>query len=522
MIELLAANPLLSIMLVLALGAAFGTIPFGPIKLGAAGALFVGLAIGALDPRLGEGLGLVQTLGLALFVYTVGISAGATFFGSLKRQAPLLGVGVVALSLAALVAVVVGKITGLSMGLLDGSYAGALTSTPALAAATAATGSSDAAVGYSIGYPVGVVFSIVIVAWVVTRTWPGTKDTPSLSSAGIEAITAVVERGTPIRDVPGWAEQQVKMSYLRRRGTTRVIVPGEVLEVDDEVLVVGTCEAVKEAIEFLGHKADVNLTNHRADVDFKRFVVSNPEIFSRTVAELNIPGKLGGVITRVRRGDLDLLADDDLVLQPSDRVLAVVPSAELDAAMELFGDSERRVSEIDALSLAVGMTLGLLLGMVAIPLPGGAVFSFGSAAGPLIVGMILGALHRTGPLIWDMPQAANLTIRQLGLLLFLAAVGLANGQAFISQAFTSTGLMAGVVSVAVVVTAAAAFIVGGRLLGISAQRTAGGFAGLVGQPAVLAYATGRVTDERIEAGYASLFAVSIIVKILAVQVIPLL
>ena len=133
--------------------------------------------------------------------------------------------------------------------------------------------------------------------------------------------------------------------------------------------------------------------------------------------------------------------------------------------------------------------------------------------------MALGARHTTGPLAWDLPQTANLTIRQLGLLLFLATVGLANGQAFAAEAFSAPGALTGGLAALVLAVSAAVFLAGSRLLGLSAQRTAGAFAGYVGQPAVLAYATSRTSDERVEAGYAALFALAIVVKLLAVQVI---
>ena len=161
MIDLLASSPLLTIMVVMALGAVVGTIPFGPVRFGAAGALFVGLAIGALDPALGDGLGLVQSLGLALFVYTVGIAAGETFFSDLRRQLPLMVVGTAVLAAVTALAVVVGRMLALDSAMIAGAFAGALTSTPALAAATTATGSPDAAVGYSRGYPVGVTLAII-------------------------------------------------------------------------------------------------------------------------------------------------------------------------------------------------------------------------------------------------------------------------------------------------------------------------------------------------------------------------
>jgi putative transport protein len=309
------------------------------------------------------------------------------------------------------------------------------------------------------------------------------------------------------------------MSYLERDGRTRVVSPDEQLQPGDRVVVVGPGPNVTAAITHLGRRLDAHLADDRTTVDFRRFVVSDRRVAGRTVTELDLPGRFGGVLTRVRRGDLDLLARDDLTLELGDRVLAVVPREELAAVSRFFGDSERRLSEVDALTVGIGMALGLLLGLVVIPLPGGTSFTLGAAAGPLLVGMVLGRLERTGPVVWGMPHAANLTIRQLGLLFFLAAVGLASGQAFASQALTGTGLRVVLLAAAVVGVAAVLFVVGGRLVGVSAQRTAGALAGLIGQPAVLAYAAGRVTDERVEAGYAALFALGIIIKILLVQLI---
>lgn len=519
MLDLLIASPLLTLLIVIALGAAFGLVPFGPIRFGAAGALFVGLALGALDPRLGEGLTVVSSLGLALFVYMVGVAAGETFFSDLKRQLPSMGLAVGVLAVVTGVAIAVGRALGLGSGLVAGTLAGALTSTPALAAATAATGSPEAAVGYSMGYPVGVVLALIAVSVVIGRDWPAPKDPSLADHEGIVAWSVEVDRRVSPREIPGWRDETIKMSYLIRDGHTRVLSPGEDLLPADHVLVVGGVAAVETAKNFLGHRLEHELTSDRGAVDFSRFVVSEPAVAGRTVAQLNLPSRFGGVLTRVRRGDADLLARDDLVLQLGDRVLAVVPSRELRGVAKFFGDSERRVSEVDALALGLGLVLGLLLGAITVPLPGGVQFSLGSAAGPLIVGMVLGAVHRTGPLIWDIPLSANLTIRQLGLLLFLAAVGLSAGPSFAAQALTPTGMRVGGLAVAIIVIAAAGFTAGARLLGLSAPRTAGGLSGFVGQPVLLDFATARSTDDRVPAGYAALFALGIIAKIVAVQVI---
>lgn len=519
MLDVLVASPLLTLFVVVALGTAVGVIPFGPLRFGPAGALFVGLAIGALDPRLGEDVSLVQTLGLALFVYTVGLTAGRTFFRDLRRQLPLIGVGVAGVLAAAATAAALGRVAGLDAPLVAGMFTGALTSTPALAAAVGAVGTQEPAVGYSLAYPVGVTVTILVVAATVTRRWPARRDPQPAAGLGLLAVTAEVERTVRLDDVPEFAGQHVRMSYLARDGRTRVINPDEELRAGDQVVVVGPADRVRSAVGRLGRRLDSHLADDRTTVENKRFVVSDRRVAGRTVAELDIPRRFDGVITRVRRGDLDLLARDDLTLEVGDRVLAVVPREQLEAVSRFFGDSERRVSEIDPVPVGVGMAIGLLLGLVTIPLGGGVAFALGSAAGPLVVGMVLGHLERTGPLVWGMPHAANLTIRQLGLLLFLAAVGLASGPAFAEQAFTATGLRVVLAAVVVVGVPAVLVMVGARFIGMSAPRAAGALAGFVGQPAVLAYAAGRVVDERVEQGYAALFAIGIIAKILLVQVL---
>ena len=509
----------MTLFLVVALGGVLGLIPFGKLKFGAAGALFVGLFIGNIAPDLGASMGLVQNLGLALFVYMVGLSAGQTFFRDLKKHYKFMLASVGAIVLGAVATILTGPLFGLSSELSVGIFAGSLTNTPALAAATAVTGTAEPGVGYSLGYPVGVFMGIVFVSMIVSRTWPETNDTPSHAGQSLTAATAVIEREIPLRDVPGWREQDIRVSYLYRNGKTRVISPGEELEAGDQIVVVGMEDAVKTAVDAIGHVQPEHLADDRSRVDFRSFTVSERDLAGKTIAELNLPGRFGAVVTRIHRGDFELLASDFEHLDIGDRVMVAFPRPEYENLENFFGNSERTVTQVDAVGLGLGMVLGLLLGMIEVSLPGGGTFSLGSAAGPLIVGMVLGYLQRTGPLVWQLPIAANETIRQLGLLLFLAAVGIASGPAFADTAFSMTGLKSlavGAIIAAVVLIAVAG---SGRVLGVSAQRTAGTMAGAFGQPAILSFAQSKEQDERIESGYASVFALAMIVKILLVYVI---
>ena len=527
MASLFASSPLLALFVVVALGAAIGAIRIGPLRFGAAGALFVGLTVSALHPEVvSTHMSIVQPMGLAFFVYCVGISAGATFFQDLRKQTNLLALTTIVCVVGALIALVGGRLLGLSSGLTSGLFTGALTAAPALDTATRLTGDPNAAVGYAFGYPVGVIGGILIVTITVTRKWVGPKDTPSLAGSSLEAVSIHVSKHINTRDIDAWRDQRVRLSYLRRDGRTRVTAPGEDLLPGDHVVMVGDPASIKEAAplvgEVLDHNLEVldhNLEDDRSDLAFERIVVSNPDVAGRSVSELNVTKRFGAVITRVRRGDLDLLARDDLDLQLGDHVAVVVPTDELDDIAEWLGDSERRVAEVDGMAFGIGLVLGLLLGIVSFPLPGGQGFQLGAAAGPLIVGMLLGALRRTGPLVWTLPAAANLTIRQIGLMLFLAALGLNAGPQFASLLGSPEGWRAALLAAVMVVVCCVIQALGAKFIGLSSARAAGGIAGFLGQPAVLQAADARVTDERIEAAYATLFAFAIIVKILLLPLI---
>ncbi|RLP07188.1 aspartate:alanine exchanger family transporter [Propionibacterium australiense] len=520
MIAYLVAHPLLTIMGVLALGALLGQIRFGPLRFGAAGALFIGLLVGMIDPGLGDGLGLVRQLGVVLFCYTVGLSAGATFLSDLRRQWTLMVAGSAALILMAVAATAGGRAVGLSPAHVSGLFAGVLTS-PAIDAAQQATGDDPGTLfAYAVSYPTGVVVAMVMIALVATRHWPGRRDNVSLAEAGIKAVSTKVTRDAAIEQIPGWPSR-IRMSYLLRDGQMRVMSRRDELHRGDEVLVVGMPEDVNKAVGFLGYRTRHVLTENRRDVDFRRFVVSNPHLAGRALGDIDVREQCDGLVTRVRRGDLEMLATDDLVLQPGDRVLAVVPRGRLGDAQDFFGDSEARVSQVDALSLGLGIAVGLLAGAVSVPLPGGLRFSLGVAAGPLIAGMVFGALHRTGPFRWQLSHATNQVLRQFGLMVFLACVGLATGPAFRSDLLTWDCLKVVLVSAGSLALGGGGLLLAANRLGLSAQRAAGGFAGFVGQPAVLGYANSLVNDERVDSAYGALFALGTVVKILLVQVIAL-
>lgn len=521
MVDVLADHPVLTIALVVGLGSAFGLIPFGPIRFGAAGALFVGLALGALDPRLGEDLGLVNTLGLALFVYTIGLSSGSTLIRTFRRQLPVLAGSVIVLVIVTIGTVLLGRLLDISAPFQGGLFAGVGTSTPALASATdAAGGSTDPAVGYALSYPIAIVLGIIAVHVEMSRRRETSRDPASAAVAGLSNLTVAVTRRAALVDVPGVAEGLVRFSYWRRGDKVKVARDDTVVEPGDQVVLVGNPEALPEAVDWLGTatSTDDHLPLDRQQVDLRRVLLSDARLAGRTVAELDIPGRFDGVVTRVRRGDLEMLAHDDLGLVPGDRLLVIVPRDRMPDVIRYLGDTERQVSEVDAVSLGLGLTLGFLLGLVSLPL-GSVTLSLGVAAGPLVVGVVLGWLGRTGPFVWSLPTGAGMTLQQIGLLLFLTAVGLSSGPALAHSLTQPVGLKLVLAAAALALLGPALLMLVISRLGLSSIRGGGLIAGFIGNPSLLAYANSKAADERINEAYATLLVVHQVLKVLLVQLI---
>ncbi|MFI9209102.1 TrkA C-terminal domain-containing protein [Streptomyces sp. NPDC053253] len=334
-------------------------------------------------------------------------------------------------------------------------------------------------------------------------------------------MTRTVDVTRPLRwaDVPGSADGRLLASVVRPAGGTPWVARDlDSLAPGDQAVLVGGPEAVAAGVAALGTQAPTHLLDRRDVVDYRRVLLTNPDLAGRTVAELGLGDRYGAKATRVRRGDQDLLAHDDLLLQLDDRVRVVMPRERTTEVTGFLGDTEAKVSEVSAVSMGLGLAAGFLIGIPKLTI-GSTVLSLGTAAGPLVMAMVLGRLRRTGPLVWVLPTRANLTLRQIGLLIFLACVGLTSGYAFRREAFSLFGLKLLTVLLVSAVLSYALMVLVARLLGQSRARTMGLLAGYVGNPAITAYANSRVSDSRVNTGYATLFALAILVKIICIQLI---
>jgi putative transport protein len=524
MIDLLADNPVLLVFVVLGLGAALGAVKVRGVSLGPAGALFAGLALSAIDDRLAIPE-IVGPLGLALFTYTIGLASGPAFFASIRSQGRTIVSVAVVLVAAALGARGLANVFDLGAGVGAGLFAGSLTNTPALAAAVEAlNGSSEPVVGYSVAYPIGVVGMILAAAWALRSGRPRVAD-DDVRPADLATVTIEVRAGVRT-DLTALAERfggRAVFARIERDGTQ--FVPNADAEVlaGDLLSVAAHDAVVPELAEVLGTVRPVQLSHDRSHLDMRRIVVSDRRLTGRRLGDLDLYDRFGAVATRLRRGDIDLLATDDVTVLPGDRLRIVAPRSQMHAIASYLGDSERRVAEIDALGFMCGIAAGLALGLVKVPLFGTGHFALGVAGGPLVVGLALGRAERTGPVVWQPPYGANLALRQFGTILFLGTVGSRSGGALSDALSSSRGATVALSAlVLVTVTAAVTLVVGRRLLHLGGARLAGVLAGVETQPAVLAFAGEQTTDDRVSTSYALVFPVAMLVKILLAQLLVLL
>jgi putative transport protein len=224
------------------------------------------------------------------------------------------------------------------------------------------------------------------------------------------------------------------------------------------------------------------------------------------------------MISHVRRGDAEIVAASDLVLEFGDRLVMAVPVGKQAEVRRFFGDSIKGNAELSFVSVGIGMALGVLLGMIPVPLPGGGRFMLGVAGGPLVVALVLGWLGRTGPIGWTMPVVANLVLRNLGLAVFIGVVAIGAGEPFV-KTVASSGLPILLGGAAVLLTLVGIVLGGGYVLRIPFDDLLGVCAGVTGNPAILAAASRLAPTDRPDVGYAISFPSATIVKIIAVQVL---
>lgn len=536
----LVQNPLLLLFLVIATGYLVGNVKIKGTGLGTAAVLFVGLAFGAMNPAFNVP-DIIFQIGIVFFVYTIGIRSGPAFFESFTKNGWRdISFVFLTLFLSAIVTIAIYYAFDFDKATIVGMYSGSSTNTTALAGVIDMVTLKEKAnpvtinqlvVGYTFSYPMGVLGVMIAIKImekflkidyqaekkILRKDYPIDDD---LTSRAIE-ITNEKLAGTQIRDIIKLHNWNIVLGRIDsvKFGTSlsNYDIP---LHIGDKIIVVGTKEELDQVEQILGKEAENSLIYDRKEYDIVRIFVSNPAVVGRELASLNLQEKYQTVITRIRRGDIEMLAKGDTILELGDRIRFVARRQDIKEIQKIFGDSYYAASKIDLFSFGIGIALGLILGMIEFSLPGGLIFKLGFAGGPLIVGLVLGALRRTGPLVWSLPYGSNVTLNQLGLTLLLAVIGIRSGNTLMESLSDGAWIkifLAG--SVLSVITAILSLWIGYKLIKIPYSLLLGFVAN---QPAILEFAT-DITKNRVPAiGYSFMFPISLVMKILFAQLLYLL
>lgn len=533
--ELLEQNPLLLLFTVASLGYLIGNIRIKGISLGVAAVLFTGLVMGALNPAF-EIPSIVTNLGLVLFVYSIGLKSGPAFFQSYKKNglrdflflvSMLLFSGVIAGALFFMM--------DISAGMITGAYAGSTTNTPALAAVIDYINNlqganqnlaSDAVIGYSFSYPMGVMGSIIVILLMekllkidykkekksLRKEYPLDKH---LSSITIKVTNPEV-CDIQIRDLIKKYKWDVVFGRISHKDIVNLTNYNTTFSLGDQLMVVGNDDELQKITGDIGQKVDNDLDLDRTHFDVRRIFVSNPKVVGRTIASLQIDKKFNAIITRIRRGDAEMLVTGNTILELGDRLRFVARREDLYLLSDYFGDSYKASSKINLFTFGVGIGLGLILGTIEFSFGPNFSFSLGLAGGPLLVGLLLGALRRTGPIVWSLPYSSNTTLQQIGLILLLAGIGVSAGHSFIDS-FSSDALWVFIASIFIsMVTAMTMIFIGYKFIKLPFTL----LMGLVSnQPAILDFSTDRSDSMVPEIGYTMVFPIAMILKIVIAQVL---
>ncbi len=539
-------NALFFAFAVIALGYPLSRVKIAGASFGIGSVLFTGIALGALFITPGlpsptkleviREMRLIYELGLAIFVYAMGLSIAGSFWKAFNAVGirKNLTVLIMLLTGAGLV-VLLSRLLNLDGRYAAGLFTGSFTNMPALAAVIDALKrqTSDAiqiaqpTVASAIAYPIGVLIPLLSIP--ITRLIFKGKSSEAFDELGKELTSLTIEiqekgTGKTHGDLKN-AGCKVVCNRILRNGAYILAPFDRPFQKGDLLLCIGTNEDLAKATEILGTESSTQLQFDHREFDSARLFVSNKALVGRTLRELQLPEKHACIITRLRRGDGWIVPNADTELELGDRIRVAAARLDLPKVEKLFGDSYRALGEASFVTFAFGLALGLAVGQIPIPLGHGVVFKLGFAGGPLLVGLILGRIHRMGSILWTLPYSANLTIRQFGLVLFAAGIGVISGEGFRKILSENLAWLPIFTCGALFLTLCVdilAYFVGHKLFKIPLQIMYGVVAGAHTQPVVLEFASQQTQNEHPHIGFATVYPLATILKIMLAQALLLI
>ena len=535
------AHAVLTFALVITIGILLGKVKIGGISLGITWILFVGIVLSHFGMTVdGEVRHFVQEFGLILFVFSIGLQVGPGFFASFKHGGMTLVMCAVAIVLLGVAtAYVVHLATGTPIPTMVGILSGAVTNTPGLGAAqqayTDASGIEDPtiALGYAVAYPlgvVGIIFTMIFIRYALRVKFE--KEDEGLAALSREhkfadkvsvEFTNKTLDGRTVAYVRDLINRQFVISrILRPDGTISMADAESVIHIGDRLWLISQAEDIEAIVAFFGRRVEMtdeqwgnNTPN--AELVSRRILITKSSLNGKKFSDLRLRTKYGITITRVNRAGVDLIPYQGLELQVGDRVMVVGPAKAVAQVADVLGNSLKKLNQPNLVTIFVGIALGVLLGSIPllnVPQP----VKLGLAGGPLIVAILIGRFGTHFHLVTYTTMSANLMLREIGIALFLAAVGIGAGDGFI-DAIVDGGYRWIGYGVAITVLPLIIVALVARLwLKMNYYTLMGLIAGSTTDPPALAYANATAGNDMPAVGYSTVYPVVMFLRVLTAQI----
>ncbi|KLE95570.1 putative transporter [Klebsiella aerogenes] len=536
--------------LVAVVGLWIGNVKIRGVGFGIGGVLFGGIIVGHFVDQAGITLSspmlhFIQEFGLILFVYTIGIQVGPGFFASLRVSGLKLNLfAILIVVLGGLVTAILHKLFSIPLPVVLGIFSGAVTNTPALGAGQQILRDlglpfdvvDQMGMSYAMAYPFGIC-GILLTMWLVRlffrinveKEAQQFDESSGNGHAHLHTINVRVENpnlnNMAIQDVPMLNSDKIICSRLKRDELLMVPAPGTLIQHGDLLHLVGRPEDLHNAQLVIGKEVATSLSTRGTDLKVERVVVTNEKVLGKKIRDLHFKQRYDVVISRLNRAGVELVASSHASLQFGDILNLIGRPQAIDAVANELGNAQQKLQQVQMLPVFIGIGLGVLLGSIPLFIPGfPAALKLGLAGGPLIMALILGRIGSIGKLYWFMPPSANLALRELGIVLFLAVVGLKSGGDFVDTLLHGEGLSW--IAYGIFITAIPLLTVGilARMLAKMNYLTlCGMLAGSMTDPPALAFANNlHATSGAAALSYATVYPLVMFLRIITPQLLAVL
>ena len=536
-----AVQTVVLLSLIIAFGLAMGKFHVRGISLGVAFVFFMGIVAGSLHFSADEGmLSFAETFGLSIFVYALGLHVGPNFVCLMRNEGITLNLwGLAVIILGTVMALCLCLVLPVSVPDMVGILCGATTNTPALGAAQQALAaahlpSSGAALGCAVTYPLGVVG--VIIAMIFIRKFfvkpsdlePHRIGDDDQTFVGQFVVVNPAIAGRTIAQISQMTHRHFIVSRIWRKGKVIVPMANTQIYINDNVLVVTNRDEVPAMDILFGERVEKDWNRDKIDwnaidstVESRVIVMTRTRLNGKTLGSLHMRETYGVNVSRVMRGDIKLLATDTLRLQYGDRLTVVGTPEDIDHTEAFIGNAVQVLNEPNLGAIFFGLFLGMALGMIPVNIPGmSAPVRLGIAGGPIIVGIIIGALGSRVHMITYTTRSASLMLRKMGLAMYLACLGLAAGKDFLNTVIRPEGLMW--VGIGLVLTMLPLLIIGAVALKTKKfdfGTICGLLCGAMANPMALSYANETIKGDRAAVAYTSVYPLGMFIRVVIAQII---